>query len=170
MALDLSNLAVLIADDSRHMRTLMRDILTELGVKTVYEARDGGEAFALLRDKRVDIVILDQHMRPVSGLKFLHWLRWTPDSPDPFLPVIMVTGDSTRAMTQAARDAGISAFVAKPMSARNLLEKFMFVLKDSRKIIHAKTYFGPDRRFRVDNGFPIARRGSDIKKMKSKDE
>jgi hypothetical protein len=41
----------------------------------------------------------------------------------------------------------------------------MFVLKDSRKFIKAKTYAGPDRRFRVDNGLAqAARRGSDKKK------
>ena len=80
----------------------------------------------------------------------------------------MITGDSTRAVTQAARDAGVSAFVAKPMSVHNFINKLMFVLKDSRKFIKAKTYAGPDRRFRVDNGLARAgRRGAD-KKMRVK--
>lgn len=165
MAFDLSNLAVLVTDDCRQMRSLIRDILFELGIKTIYQAADGSEAFEILLNKKVDIVIIDQHMKPVSGKEFLQWLRRTPDSPDPFLPVIMITGDSTRAMTQAARDAGVNAFVAKPMTARNLVTKLMFILNDNRKFIRAKTYAGPDRRFHVNNGFPKAgRRGSDAKK------
>lgn len=170
MNFDLSNLAVLVADDSAHMRTLIRDILVELGIRTIYQASDGAEAFEVIRNKIVDVIIIDQHMKPVSGMEFLNWLRKTPDSPDPFIPVIMITGDSTRAMTHAARDAGVSAFIAKPMSAINLIEKFMFILRDNRKFIRAKNYVGPDRRFRVDNGFPMARRSSDAKKRKTRNE
>ncbi len=163
--IDLSSLAILIVDDSRQMRVLMRDILYTLGVKTVFEAGDGAAAFELVKFQHVDIIIIDQHMKPVTGIKFLHWLRQSRDSPNPFIPVMMVTGDSTRAMTKAARDAGVTAFVAKPMSARNFINKLMFVLKDGRKFIRAKTYAGPDRRFHVDNGFAAAgRRGSDAKK------
>lgn len=165
MALDLSNLTVLIADDSRSMRSLIRDILKSLGVKYIHEVASGAAAFDLLLCTQIDIIIVDLHMQPVNGVELLQWLRLSPKSPNPYIPVIMVTGDSTRAMAQIARDVGISAFIAKPMTTRNLVAKLMFVLKDNRKFIRAKTYAGPDRRFRVNNGLPKAgRRSSDAKK------
>lgn len=164
MAFDLSKISVLVVDDSRQMRVLLRDILKTLGISTIFEVADGSAAIAMIKMQNVDIIIIDQHMKPVSGIEFLHWLRQSEESPNPYTPVVMITGDSTRAITQAARDAGVSAFVAKPMSVQNFINKLMFVLKDSRKFIKAKTYAGPDRRFRVDNGLAKAgRRGADKK-------
>lgn len=165
MAFDLSKISILVVDDSRQMRILLRDILKTLGINNIYEVAEGSAAIEMIKMQSVDMIIIDQHMKPVTGIEFLHWLRRSDESPNPFTPVVMITGDSTRAITQSARDAGVSAFVAKPMSVQNFINKLMFVLKDSRKFIKAKTYAGPDRRFRVDNGLAkAARRGSDKKR------
>ena len=165
MAFDLSKLRILVVDDSRQTRILLRDILKTMGISSIYEVADGSKAMEMIKMQSVDIIIVDQYMKPVTGIEFLHWLRQSPESPNPFTPVVMITGDSTRAITPAARDAGVSAFVAKPMSVHNFINKLMFVLRDSRKFIKAKTYAGPDRRFRVDNGLTrAARRGGDKKK------
>lgn len=164
-ALDLSKLKVLIVDDSRHMRALMRDVMKSLGVHTIFEASDGEEALEVLKFKPVNITLLDLHMKPMGGIEFLLELRKGKDSPDPFMPVIIATGDSTITTIQAARDAGVSTFLAKPITVRSLVEKLTFILKDKRKFIRAKTYAGPDRRFRIDDGFPgPKRRRTDPKK------
>lgn len=165
MAFNLSKISILVVDDNRQMRILLRDILKTLGIINIFEVANGAAATEMILMQNIDIIIADQHMKPVTGIEFLKWLRTSEHSPNPFTPVIMLTGDSTKALTQAARDAGVSAFVVKPMTVRNFINKLMFVIRDNRKFIRAKTYMGPDRRFHVDNGFAkAARRGSDTKK------
>ena len=44
------HLKALIVEDNVHMRTLLRSLLTALGVKHVYEASNGADAFVILRD------------------------------------------------------------------------------------------------------------------------
>jgi DNA-binding response OmpR family regulator len=49
-----------------------------------------------------------------------------------------------------ARDAGVTEFVAKPLSARTLLNRLNAVIYQPRAFVRTQTYFGPDRRRRVD--------------------
>lgn len=152
MTPDFSNLKVMVVDDSLHMRVLIRNILKGLGVYTIIEAANGQEALEILTCNQVDIAIVDLNMEPVNGMEFLISVRQAKDSPNPFLPVILATGDSRIPTIKAARDAGVNAFLTKPVSVRTLAERLIFVLQDRRKFIRAKTFFGPDRRFRVDDG------------------
>lgn len=159
----------MVADDSLHMRVLIRNILKGLGVYTIIEAANGREALEMLTCNTVDIAIADLNMEPVNGMEFLISVRRAKDSRNPYLPVILSAVDATIPTIKAARDAGINAFLTKPVSVRTLAERLIFVLQDRRKFIRAKTFFGPDRRFRVDDGGGAhpRRRGSDGAKTKA---
>jgi DNA-binding response OmpR family regulator len=58
----------------------------------------------------------------------------------------MVTGHTEKDRVTAARDAGVTEFLAKPISAKALYERIVNVVANPRPFIKTKTYFGPDRR------------------------
>lgn len=89
-------------------------------------------------------------MEPDDGLHLVKWVRTSPDSPDNFLPIIMVTGHTEKARITEARDAGINEFMAKPVSAKALYRRLVSVIEHPRQFVRTKTYFGPDRRRKVE--------------------
>jgi two-component system, chemotaxis family, chemotaxis protein CheY len=72
----------------------------------------------------------------------------------------MVTGHTEKARVTAARDAGITEFLAKPISAKALYQRVVNVVANPRPFI--KTYFGPDRRRNVNPNYvgPERRKGA----------
>ncbi|MFN9711577.1 MAG: response regulator, partial [Alphaproteobacteria bacterium] len=78
-------------------------------------------------------------------------------------PVVMITGHSTYLRVSEARDAGVTEFLAKPLTARGVVERLLQAIENKRPFIRSKSYFGPDRRRRTDPNFPGPwRRETDI--------
>jgi two-component system chemotaxis response regulator CheY len=136
----------LVVDDDVHMRRLLRSLLLTLGVGRVFEAADGGSGFDKLRDSKPDFVLTDMAMKPVDGIAFTRRIRLGPDSPNPRIPIIMVTGHTERPHVEAARDSGVSEFLAKPVTAQSLLQRLTEIVERPRPFVRCETYFGPDRR------------------------
>ncbi len=149
----LDDLNVFILDDNRHMRLLTKSILHAFGVKNIGEAGDAAEAFTELRHFTADVIIVDWHMEPLDGLDFVRLVRTAKDSPNPYLPIIMLTGFTEYRRVEEARDAGVNEFLAKPISPRDLYSRFASIIDNPRSFVRSKTYFGPDRR-RRDLGLP----------------
>src|SRR6185436_8595600 len=70
-----------------------------------------------------------------------------------YVPIIMLTGHSEKKRVTAARDAGITEFLAKPISAKGLYERIVNVVASPRPFIKTKTYFGPDRRRMINPNY-----------------
>lgn len=158
-------LKVLLVDDNHHMRVLLAEILRALGVKEIHEANDGAEGLQMMRNHAVDIVMTDLSMQPLDGIDFVRLLRNSPDSPNQLAPVIMITGHSTFARVNEARDAGVNEFLAKPLTARGVVERIHQVVENARPFVRTNDYFGPDRRRRADPEFKGPwRRATDAKK------
>lgn len=143
---DFQNLRVLICDDSRQIRSLLKTFLNGFGIKNIEEALDTDQAFAGMQQFDPDLVITDWNMPPTSGLDFIERVRVGDDSPNPYVPIIMLTGYTELHRVKQARDAGISAFLAKPLSAQSLYKRLVAVVDDNRPFIRNGKYFGPDRR------------------------
>ena len=142
----LENISVLVLDDNRHMRSLVQSILHALGVKEIREAADAPEAFKELQHFQADVIITDWRMEPLDGLEFVRLVRTAKDSPNPYVPIIMLTGHTEYQRVCEARDAGVNEFLAKPISAKALYMRFASIIDNPRPFIRTKTYFGPDRR------------------------
>jgi two-component system, chemotaxis family, chemotaxis protein CheY len=142
----LERLHVLVVDDNPHMRSIVVAILRGAGFGNVKEASDGAHALEEMRAGVADIVIVDLNMAPIDGLEFTHMMRTAPDSPSPYVPIIMMTGHTERSKVMAARDAGINELVAKPISAKTLLERIVAVIDRPRSFVKTKSYAGPCRR------------------------
>ena len=140
------HLKALVVEDNQHMRTLLRSLLNALGITAVYEATNGEDAFALLRDRQPDLILSDLSMSPMDGLEFAREVRMSKSSPNPYIPIIMVTGHTERHRIEAARDAGVTEVLAKPITAGNLYQRIGEIVDRPRAFVKAPDYFGPDRR------------------------
>ena len=148
-------LRILLVDDNHHMRVLLTEILRAIGVVHIHEGADGAEGLQQLRNHPIDIVMTDLSMQPLDGIDFVRLLRNSPDSPN------QITGHSTMRRVAEARDAGVNEFLAKPLTARGVLERLNRIVEHPRPYIRTQDYFGPDRRRRADPNFagPWRRQG-----------
>lgn len=139
-------LKALIVEDNQHMRALLRALMSALGITTVYEATNGDDAFEILRDRKPDMILTDLSMKPINGIEFTLQVRNATSSPNPYIPIIMVTGHTERHRVEAARDAGVTEFLAKPIIAQNLFSRIGEIVDHPRPFMKSMDYFGPDRR------------------------
>ena len=146
MAYNLEKISVLIVDDSPHIRQLLRGILFAFGCKTVKEAPDVKTALSILLTSNVDILICDWNMEPMSGIELVKKIRNGENFPNPFLPIVMLTGHTRHERVIEARDAGVDEFIAKPISAQNIYDHIKNIIDNPRPYVRSPTYFGPDRR------------------------
>lgn len=151
---NLSALKILVVDDYTPMRRILWNVFRELGVFSIAEAENGADALQMMKGFGgeppyvPDILITDHIMAPVDGLKLTRMIRRDADSPNPFLPVIMVTARTEIDHVVKARDAGVTEFLAKPVSARLVYCRLRTVIESPRPFVRAPGFFGPDRRRR----------------------
>jgi len=150
---DFSRITVLVVDDSHYIRSLVRSFLEGFGVADVIEAVDGRDGFMACIEEDPDIVITDWNMGETSGLDLVYLIRWSEKSPNPFVPIIMLTGYTERERIEQARDAGISGYLAKPLTAANLYRRLCAAANDRRSFIKDDEFFGPDRRGKLKDDY-----------------
>jgi two-component system, chemotaxis family, chemotaxis protein CheY len=154
---DLSNLTILIVEDSLYMQSLMTQMLKVFGVGEILTCESAKEAIDLLtvvqatKKSRyltsVDIVLMDWLMpKGGSGQELLHWIRSHEKDTVRFLPVIVVSGYTTEYLAATARDMGANETLVKPVSGNGLASRICTVIDHPRPFIKAPRYFGPDRR------------------------
>jgi CheY-like chemotaxis protein len=149
VAKDLASLRVLVVDDNAHMRAIVGAILKSAGITHIREAGHGGHALMFLKDFPADVAIVDFQMAPVDGLEFTKKVRDPATSPNPYLPIIMMTGYAEQSRVVQARDAGVNEFLVKPITAKGVLDRLHAAVFKPREFVKTESYFGPTRR-RVD--------------------
>ncbi len=146
LRVDCSRLRFLAIDDNAYMRRIIRTLLHGFGAREVLEAEDGATGFHSFKAHSPDIVILDWVMPVMDGIELSRKIRDPDNSPNPFVPVIMMTGYPDRAKVFDARDAGVSEMLVKPISAKALYQRIAKVVLNPRPFVRTDHYFGPDRR------------------------
>jgi two-component system chemotaxis response regulator CheY len=144
----LADVSILVADDQEFILSLVREMLRVLGAEKIYDTYDGDEAWDILGSQQIDLMLVDWYMKPVDGLALTHRVRNDKESPNPYLPIIMMSGYSERARIIKARDSGINEFVVKPLSAKALFGRIVNVIEHPRQFVRTENFFGPDRRRR----------------------
>ena len=153
------HIRALIVEDNAHMRSLLRALLNSIGVKDIAEAANGQAAIEVLRERKSDLVLSDLAMKPMDGLEFTRYVRTHEHSPNPFVPIIMISGHTERYRVEAARDAGVTEFLAKPITAHTLFSRIAEIVERPRAFVRCGSYFGPDRRRRQIDGRHRRRKG-----------
>ena len=159
--IDFNRLRFLVIDDNAHMRRILRTLLHGFGAREVYEAEDGAAGLEAFTHYVPDIVITDWAMPIFDGLELTQMIRQPGANSNPYVAIIMLTGHSEKKRVTSARDAGITEFLAKPISAKGLYQRIVNVVANPRPFIKTKTYFGPDRRRNVNPNYvgPERRKG-----------
>ncbi|MGV1014452.1 MAG: response regulator [Methyloceanibacter sp.] len=120
MAVD-RNMPVLVVDDYQTMIQIIRNLLRQLGFVSVDEASDGSAALDMMRQKQYGLVISDWHMAPMTGFELLREMR--ADDHLSQTPFIMVTAEARVEKMIAAKQAGASNYIVKPVNAATLKSK-----------------------------------------------
>lgn len=155
---NLALLSVLVVEDSGFIRLLIVSVLRALGIENVYTAENGAEAIKQIKERArtlpdgtppYDLVVCDLLMPEIDGFLFLRFVRSSPDSPDRFMPVAMLSGAADAGFVAKCRDLGSNEFIAKPFSTQAVWDRLMQIIYKPRRFVIGGGYFGPERR-RVD--------------------
>lgn len=125
--LGLDHLKVMVVDDNEHMLYLVRTILGVAGIRGVRTRTDALSAIESLSHEPADLIITDLDMTPIDGIAFVRRLRARPETRT--VPVLMLTGHTGEALVREAIGGGVDDFVAKPVSARALIERIRALIE-----------------------------------------
>ena len=108
---------LLIADDNRAYREILRELLAGGSMLELYEAESGEQALEVVQKQRIDIVLLDMHMHVMSGLETLRVLKQM----DAVRPCILITSDTSEELRRDAREAHAFSVLKKPVLRQQLV-------------------------------------------------
>jgi len=114
---------VLIVDDERAIRRLLRMYLTDAGF-TVAEAADGAAAVEQVRRGGIDLVLLDLMLPEMDGFTVVRRLRETAQ-----VPVIMVTARTDETNRVTGLELGADDYVVKPFSPIEVVARVKAVMR-----------------------------------------
>ncbi len=149
----LGKVKVLVVDRDARTASLVTSVLRAFGFTLIEVATDANEVIAAMKKKPYDLIITEWHLANDSGIQLVWALRSSEESHRLLrrdVPIIMLTAQSDMPAIKAARDAGITEFLAKPFSAKALAARLVQVIDNPRNFIDAPGYTGPCRRRRGD--------------------
>ncbi len=143
--LDLTQLSILVVEKHSPMRSMIRGILRELGIGKIEDAATPETGFEESNHNGPDIVLIDW-APDFDGLGLLDKIRTGTNSGNPFVPVIMITAHGEADRVMQARDAGMTEYLTKPISAMSLYQRSASIVASERPFVRVSDFFGPDRR------------------------
>jgi two-component system chemotaxis response regulator CheY len=133
---------ILLVDDNRHARLFLTQILNAVGME-VQQAASGPEALVLLKTERFDAIIADMYMQPMDGIALTREIRALPDKTVSKLPIVMASAQTSRAVIEGGRAAGVTGFIAKPFSAAAVLTHLESALSP-QKVVYVDVGSDPE--------------------------
>ncbi len=138
---EVSQIVLLVVDDDRPLRALVKAVISNRGVSTVIEATNGLEAMKMMAGRRVHGVFCDVQMNPMNGLEFLRRVR-NRDIPAEIgdggyiaaeTPIVMLTGYSQKRLVEEAIQTGATGYLTKPIKPAQLIETVDRILTENQK-------------------------------------
>ena len=144
MAYQFHRISVLVVEDNQPMLEITKSLLVTFGIGHVIGAQNGEIGFKRFCEYNNDIIIADWMMKPMDGISFTRQVRNDIKSPNPYVPVILMTGFSEKRRVLQARDAGVTEFLVKPFNARHLYKRLVQVLERQPHFVRGPDFLGPD--------------------------
>jgi two-component system cell cycle response regulator DivK len=110
---------ILYVEDNEVNRRIVQDLLRRTSYRLI-EAHDGEAGLAMARSERPDLILMDIQLPKISGIEATRTLRREPATAA--IPIIAITSFALAGDEQKAKEAGATAYLAKPYSPRDLLE------------------------------------------------
>jgi two-component system chemotaxis response regulator CheY len=160
--INLRDLLFVVADPNSYICMIVHSMLRSFGANKVIEARDSLGVIKALTGQKIDILVCDARLPPHGGLKLTHAIRRNTHNENRTVPILIMTGDTRATTIKTARDVGANMVVAKPISPASLYDRLAWIAFNPRQFVDSATYFGPDRRFKIE-GYPsgVGRRKGD---------
>ena len=130
------------------MLELTKGLLNSFGVGKIVGAHNGEVGYRRFCESNPDLILVDWMMEGMDGLEFTRKIRQDRLSPNPFVPVVLMTGFSEKSRVIQARDIGVTEFLVKPFTARDLYKRMVQIIERPRQFVRSEDFFGPDRRRR----------------------
>ncbi len=116
---------VLVIDDSRAMRSILKKIMTEVGFE-VTEAEHGGRGLGRLQEHGAfDLALVDWNLPEMNGFEFVQAVRAVTEYDS--MRLIMVTTETEKSQIRSALEAGADEYVMKPFTKDTILEKLRMI-------------------------------------------
>jgi len=159
---NLRELVFLVADANSYFCMIIHSMLRSFGADKVIEVRDSLGVIQALTGQKIDVMLCDSKLPPNGGLKLTHAIRRNVKNENRTMPIMIMTGDTRTTTVRNARDVGANMVIAKPISPSSLYDRLAWIAFNPRQFVDTATYFGPDRRFKIE-GYPngIGRRRGD---------
>lgn len=160
--INLRDLVILLADPNAYLRRVVHNMLRGFGANKVLEVDNSLALLQTLSIQKVDILLCDSRIGPRNGLELTKTIRRNVQNQHRTMPIMLLSSDTSEAMVKQARDAGANMVIIKPMSPASLYDRLGWIAFNPRAFVDCATYFGPDRRFKIE-GYPngIGRRKGD---------
>jgi DNA-binding response OmpR family regulator len=147
--INLSKANVLLVDDSPFALRLMAQIMMGISARKVYECQSSDEAQDLLKTVPIDLVLIHCDLPDMDGYDLVRWMRRSDIDTNAFTSAIMISGHTKAHKVTKARDCGANFIIAQPFSPATLLERIVWIARDTRSFLETDDYVGPDRRFKT---------------------
>ena len=115
------DLKILVVDDFSATRTILINLLSNLGYSNTVVSEDGFSALARLKSSLFDLVVTDLNMSDMSGLDLLKKIR--TDSELKHIPVLMITSEDFKVNIVTAIKAGLNDYIMRPFEEQTLKQK-----------------------------------------------
>jgi CheY-like chemotaxis protein len=120
----LNNKVILLVEDDKINRVLAQKILNSAHIKTE-TAGNGNEAIQILKEKHIDMILMDIQMPGMNGYDTAKFIRVNFEEDKKNIPIIAITGASMDIEIQKCIEAGMNDCISKPYNTEELMSKIM---------------------------------------------
>jgi DNA-binding response OmpR family regulator len=156
--INLASAEVVLADGHAEGLDLLAEMFAGFGVMKPNLCSTAVDAMRIAQQREVNLFVVDSALSDSDGYEFVRWLRRSDLKPNAVAPVILLTGHTKPSDIFKGRDCGANFVVRKPAPPLVLLQRIMWVSRETRQFVESAGYVGPDRRFRM-LGPPVGEKG-----------
>lgn len=149
MAIAQNQHRIMVADPSRHARSMMCDVLAHAGYGDLIQATNEQDVLEYLEQSRPKIVVMPAGFPGLSGLAFTKRVRAGHNFVPRETSIILTTDAPTRSFLDATREVGVDEVVVLPYTAQSLIARIRSVIERPRPFVDCAVYVGPCRRRRM---------------------
>lgn len=168
--INLDRAVVLVVDNSLGL-DILSSIFLGYGLRNLHRGRTVAEAMEIVQTYPIDLIVMESLMPDEDVYDFVQTLRRADLDENRFAPVVLLSAHTAVSRVKRGRDCGANFLISKPISAKVLLERILWVAREKRQFLETDTFVGPDRRFH-DLGSPegtVGRRKGDAAAKQAED-
>jgi len=113
---------ILIVDDEKELRYMIKYFLKTLDNINFYEAENGLQALEIYKNSKIDLILLDINMPVLNGIQFLEAINENKKIENIKTPIIVISGLLSNDIINMTKNMGVAKYIRKPFEALNLKE------------------------------------------------